>query len=104
MKIQTQKQNDVINIEDINEDYLVVAVIHGSPRILSKGWGEDNSQFSFFNLKDDFTLGNGIPYSDETNTIQKMIERAIQEPNSKIEVFHQRNWKEALQWLIDNAE
>jgi hypothetical protein len=102
MKIQTQ--NDVINIEDINEDYLVVAVILGAPRILSKGWEEGNSQFSFFNLKDNFTLGNGIPYPGEGNTIQKMIEMAIQEPNSKIEAFHQRNWKEALQWLIDNAE
>jgi hypothetical protein len=104
MKIQTQKQNDVININDITREYLVVAVINGNPTILSKGWGQDITQLRFKQINESFTEGNGWVFSSEANTIQKMIEMAIQEPNLKIEAFHQRNWKEALQWLIDNAE
>ena len=103
MKIQTQKQNDVINIEDINEEYLVVAVIDGNPTILSKGFNEEKTQFGFFKLNTDFTIGNSYKFNNY-GTIQKMIEKVLGCPEDKIEAFHQRNWKEALQWLIDNAK
>jgi hypothetical protein len=106
MKIQTQKHYDVINIEDINEDYLVVAVINGNPTILSKGWGQDETQLRFKQINKSFTEGNGWVFSNEEDTIQKMISYLDDgfKGTYKIEAFHQRNWKDALQWLINNAE
>jgi len=102
MKIQTQ--NDVININDITEEYLVVAVIDKHPCILGKGYRDDSKDLCFFTLNVDFTQGNGYDFSEEEDTIQKMVKEVLKEPKSKIEAFHQDNWKEALQWLIDNAE
>ena len=94
---------DTILTNDITEQHIVVAIIYEQPCILSKGWGQDESKLQFNILVDSFMFGNGYDFSPKHNTIKKMVEKAMKDSNNKVAVFHQSDWKQALQWLIDNA-
>lgn len=105
MKIILDNSSEkTIGINEITEEYLVVAIIKNQPCILSKGWNENMENLTFFQLTDDFLNGNGFDYGEDVDTIEKSIKEAINTHDSKVEAFHQDNWKEALQWLINNAE
>ena len=100
-----QEQQDTILTSDITDSHLVVAVINGQPRILGRGWMQSGESLTFFALKGSMeciTTGNGIPYSDDENTPQKMVEYTLTH-NNPVAVFPQSDWKAALKWLIDNA-
>lgn len=103
--IISREQQDTILTSEITEQHLVVAVIEGNPYILSKGYNEENKKLSFFEFNNGFSYGNGFDISDDYDTIQKIVEFWLYEKACKgIAVFHETDWKKALQWLIDNAE
>lgn len=99
--IQEETQ-DTILTKDITEQHIVVAVNNGIPLLLSKGYSEGMKDLTFYNLTYDFTFGNGWDFGGNCDTIQKMVEQALS-VGYKVAVFHQSDWKQALQWLIDNA-
>jgi hypothetical protein len=98
-----QEQQDTILTSEITDRHLVVAVINGKPRILGKGWNQGKYQLCFFAINDEMTIGNGVQYSNEQDTIKKMVEYVMSFSNTNIAVFTQSDWKAALKWLIDNA-
>ena len=100
MKIVKCKR-DTIHINDVDEDKHIVVGVHKNdkPVILTR---EDFGCgcFSFRDLKSSFTNGNG--WSDY-DTLKEAISSDISSDRFKIEVFENKDWKGALQWLIDNA-
>ena len=101
MKPIIEKENqDTILTSEINGRHVVVGYSKTKePMILTQENFIDGT-FSFRLLHDMFTNGNGY---DDFDTIEEATNDRINE-NSKIEVFYEKDWKKALQWLIDNAE
>lgn len=103
--IISREQQETILTSEITERHLVVAVICGYPCILSKGYDQSNKKLSFYIIDNEFSSGNGYELTDDYDTIQKMVDFYLSDGNCKsIAVFHESDWKKALQWLIDNAE
>lgn len=100
--IQEETQ-DTILTKDITEQHIVVAVINGNPCLLNKGETEPEGKLSFKILNNNFTKGNCYDYPSLECTLKKMVEHAMKDTSDKVAVFHQSDWKQALQWLIDNA-
>lgn len=97
MKPIIEKENqDTILTSEITNQHIVVGFIKNIPRILVR---ENYSRGSFYfrNLTSDFTNGNGI---GNFNSAKQAVENKI---DCKLEVFNEKDWKKALQWLIDNA-
>jgi hypothetical protein len=93
-------RQDVILTSEITEEHIVVAVINKRPSILSKGYKEPYSELSFNIVNSRFTTGNYIQGGGDK--IRDKVEWAIRNDHP-IAVFKQEDWKQALQWLIDNA-
>lgn len=91
-----------IPIEELGNKGIVVAVIQNKPCILGKGYCENWKNLTFFAINDGITRGNGYNYSETSDNILKMVERAIHF-GGKVETFRDDEWKLALQWLIDNV-
>ena len=101
MKPIIEKENqDTILTSEITGRHVVVGCSKTKePMILTRENFIDGT-FSFRILHDAFTSGNGY---DDFDTIEEATNDRINK-NSKIEVFEEKDWKKALQWLIDNAE
>lgn len=97
--IETNQQ-DTILTKDITEKHIVVAVGKGYPRILSKDYSQHFSELTFLNIADEFVTGNGV--SGVGSSIKEKVEWCIKD-GYNVAVFKQQDWKQALQWLIDNA-
>lgn len=93
-------KEDVILTSEITDSHIVLAVISKSPCILTKVYVEPESKMKFVTLSNSFSYGLG--YTSPFNTLKETVEWAINK-GYPIAVFHQEDWKQALQWLIDNA-
>ncbi len=103
--IISREQQDTILTSEITDKHLVVAVIKAQPCILTKGYDQGNKDLSFFTFDRYFSYGNGYSLTDDYDTIQKMVDYWLCDKDCKaIAVFHESDWKKALQWLIDNAK
>ena len=98
--ILKKESKDVILTSKITKSHIVVGIdSHKHPVILTnKDYDTEDYKFTLFN--DGFTRSNGYA---KFESIQELVEYYM---NSgwKLEVFHEKDWKKALQWLIDNAE
>ena len=103
MKPIIEKENqDTILTSEITNNHIVVGVHHGKPIILTNSsFNEVNYQFTLLDSK--FTNRNRYGTNGESikTAIDKMI---IYGGKVKLKVFEEKDWKKALQWLIDNAE
>ena len=103
MKPIIEKENqDTILTSEITNNHIVVGIHHGKPIILTNSdLNEVNYRFAL--LDSNFTNRNCYGACGESIRIavDKMI---IYGEKVKLEVFHEKDWKKALQWLIDNAE
>ena len=101
MKPIIEKENqDTILTSEITGKHIVVGYSETKvPMILTREKFRGGT-FSFRLLNDVFTNGNGY---DDFDTIEEATNNQINK-NAKIEVFNEKDWKKALQWLIDNAE
>ena len=103
MKPIIEKENqDTILTSEITNNHIVVGIHHGKPMILTNsGLNQVNYRFALLDSK--FTNRNSYGTNGESikTAIDKMI---IYGGNVKLEVFNEKDWKKALQWLIDNAE
>lgn len=96
--IISREQQDTILTSEITQNHIVVGVTQiGNPAILST----NSTGLSFKALYHCFTSGN--QFSWNCKSIQENVEHAIK-GGWKVAVFHESDWKKALQWLIDNAE
>ena len=98
--IITEKQDTILTSE-INENHIVVCIVKGKPSILYCEEYHNLSTLSFLCLQDSAIIGNCYENIGCTS-IKDVVEYRIKN-GDKIEVFQQKDWKEALQWLIDNA-
>ena len=93
-----EKIEETILTNEITSQHIVVGIRALSPVILSKT-DYENGKYCFICVDEEFTNHNCYP---EFNTIKDAVEDQMRNGQT-IEVFHERDWKKALQWLIDNA-
>ena len=98
--ILKKEDKDIILTDKITGSHIVVGLdLYNRPVILTnKDYGTEDYKFTLFNSG--FTRNNGY---GKFESIQELVEYYLK-LNWKLEVFHERDWKKALQWLIDNAE
>ena len=101
MKPILKKGNkDVILTNKITKSHIVVGIdLYKHPVILTnKDYDTEDYKLTLFNSG--FTQNNGY---GKFESIQELVEYYM-DSGWKLEVFHQKDWKKALQWLINNAE
>ena len=99
--ILKEEKEDFILTNKITSNYIVVGLDldNNNPVILTKeSYNIENYKFTLIN--NGFTRNNGFRNFE---SIQKLVEYYVKE-GCRLEVFHEKDWKKALQWLIDNAE
>ena len=98
--ILKKEDKDIILTNKITSSHIVVGLdLNNNPVILTnENYNTKNYKLTLFNSG--FTRNNGYGAFE---SIQELVEYYI-ETGWKLEVFHQKDWKKALQWLIDNAE
>ncbi len=103
MKPIIEKENqDTILTSEITNNHIVVGINCGNPIILTNS-GLKQVNYRFALLDSNFTNRNC--YGSNGESIKTAVdEMIIHGGNAKLEVFHEKDWKKALQWLIDNAE
>lgn len=98
---------EFISIDEITFNHIIVGTSkYNNPLILSKGYYEENANLCFMMINGDnsiITKGNGYAFSNDDDSPCKMVRKAIYN-GCKVEVFDRRDWKQALQWLIDNCK
>ena len=99
MKPIIKEKQDTILTSEITNQHIVVGYSKTKDPIILTREKFTNDNYCFRVLDSEFTNGNGY---DDFDTIQQAIDDRINE-NSKLEVFEEKDWKKALQWLIDNA-
>ena len=103
MKPIIEKENqDTILTSEITGKHIIVGIQHGKPIILTNS-GLKQVNYRFALLDSNFTNRNC--YGSDSQSIKTAIDKMIIYGGKvKLEVFHEKDWKKALQWLIDNAE
>ena len=98
--ILKKEDKDIILTDKITGSHIVVGLdLYNRPVILTnKDYGTEDYKFTLFNSG--FTRNNGY---GKFESIQELVEYYI-EAGWKLEVFHEKDWKKALQWLIDNTK
>ena len=98
--ILKNENKDVILTNKITKSHIVVGLnLYKRPVILTnKDYDTEDYKFTLFNSG--FTRNNGY---GKFESIQELVEYYI-EAGWKLEVFHEKDWKKALQWLIDNTK
>ena len=98
--ILKKEDKDVILTNKITNSHIVVGIdLHKHPVILTnKDYGTKDYKFTLFSSG--FTRNNGY---GKFESIKEIVEYYMNS-DWKLEVFHEKNWKQALQWLIDNAK
>ena len=94
-----EETEEIILTSKITKYHIVVGIRSNEPVILSKT-DYDGGKYCFVCIDREFTEHNCYP---ESNTIKEAVEQQM-EFGQDTEVFHERDWKEALQWLIDNVD
>lgn len=101
MKIVKDKEKvDVCRVSDINERHIIVGILYGEPCIVTKDF--NTNRYSFHTLGERFTAGDGYSgYGFKEKSLRELVNTYLGDRENKIEAFS--NWREALQWLLDNA-
>jgi hypothetical protein len=103
IKQEQQDTTDTILTGMITKMHIVVGISqYGMPTILTKPFGDNGRDYTFLILSDEFIDGNGYNFSYNEDTIESMVNYAIN-TGWQVAVFPQSDWKAALKWLIDNA-
>lgn len=101
MKPILEKENkDVILTSKITTKHIVVGFnLKNNPVILTtEKYGIEKYKLTLMN--EGFTRNNGY---GSFESIKEIVEYYV-ERGWRLEVFHEDDWKKALQWLIDNVE
>jgi hypothetical protein len=107
--VKQMPEDKYIKTSDIRWDHVCVAIINDRPTILGKGYNEDSSELTFrfiggsIGTSSTGTNGNGFDFGPNNNTPQLMVEHALY-LGYKVAVFEHNQWREALQWLMDNTK
>lgn len=98
--ILKKEDKDVILTNKITKSHIVVGLnLNNNPVILTnENYNTKNYKLTLFNTG--FTQNYGYGAFE---SIQELVEYYM-DSGWKLEVFHEKDWKKALQWLIDNAE
>lgn len=95
--IFTNQEEETITIDRVDPtEHIIVALRNGEPFIVTR-LGYELGNFKAICLSDEFLNGNG--YSEKPTLEQVLDSDKFEE----IQVFENKDWRKALQWLIDNA-
>ena len=94
-----EEQGKTILTSEVTPQHIVVGIRSHRPVILSKT-DYENGKYCFTCVDEEFTNHNCYP---EFNTIKEAVEEQMRN-GQDTEVFHERNWKAAFKWLIDNVD
>ena len=94
-----EETEEIILTSKITKYHIVVGIRGKSPVILSKS-DYNGGKYCFVCLYSEFTEQNCYP---EFDTIKEAVEEQMRN-GQDTEVFHERNWKAAFKWLIDNVD
>ena len=97
---KTDNDRNVILTNKITNKHLIIGHNYRKEPIILTNEKFNTRNFKFTSINDLFTQSNSY---DSFNSIKEVIEYYLNK-EWNIEVFHQKDWKKALQWLIDNAE
>lgn len=97
------EDQDVILTSEITVNHIVVGIIQARPTILYCSDYEEINTLSFLCLDKETIIGNSFYNDGHTASIKDVIDFRIKQ-GQRIEVFHEKDWKKALEWLIKNAE
>ena len=97
------EDKDVILTSEITENHIVVGIIQSRPTILYCRDYANLETSSFLCLDKETIIGNSFSNDGYTESIKSVIDFRIKQ-GQRIEVFHENDWKKALEWLIKNAE
>ena len=97
---KTDNDRNVILINKITTKHLIVGHNYRKEPIILTNEKFNTRNFKFTSINDLFTQSNSY---NSFNSIKEVIEYYL-DAGWNIEVFHQKDWKKALQWLIDNAK
>ena len=99
--LEKEKEGQIKTIltSEITTHHIVVGIRSNKPVILSKT-DYDGGKYCFVCIDREFTEHNCYP---ENDTIKEAVEEQMK-CGQDVEVFQERDWKEALQWLIDNVD
>ena len=101
MKPILKNREDSIPVNHISSEHIIIGLDnYKKPIILTNSEYNDN-EFAFTCIDNEFTNRNSY---EKFDSIEEAIEYSINNKGYIIEVFEQKDWKKALQWLIDNAE
>ena len=97
---KTDNDRNVILTSKITNRHLIVGHNYRKEPIILTNENFNTKNFKFTSINDLFTQSNSY---NSFKSIKNVIEHYL-DAGWNIEVFHQKDWKKALQWLIDNAE
>ena len=101
MKPILKKENkDVILTNKITNKHIVVGTDLNNNSVILTNENYDIKKYKLTLFNSGFTQNNGY---GNFESIQELVEYYLK-LDWKLEVFHQKDWKKSLQWLIDNAE
>ena len=97
---KTDNDRNVILTNKITNKHLVVGHNHRKKPIILTNEKFETRNFKFTSINDLFIQSNSY---NSFKSIKEVIEYYLNK-EWNIEVFHEKDWKKALQWLIDNAK
>ena len=101
MKPILKKENkDVILTNKITKSHIVVGLDLSKYPVILTNKDYDTEDYKFTLFSSGFTRSNGY---GKFESIKELVEYYMKS-GWKLEVFHEKDWKKALQWLIDNVE
>lgn len=106
MKIITENSTDTINIKDINPEEHIIVMIQesGRPGLLTANKYK-GSEYSFKCLNHETSIGNAWgnwPVDFHTSVEETILHQL--DRGSQVHTFPNSDWKQALQFLIDNCK
>lgn len=102
MRIVKENTENLISLDKVGKDHLVVFIADGKPHIFTtQGYDIDMDADLYTPVCLSF---GGVPLA-EYIFCEYSLKSAIEYiEDFKLEVFESKDWKKALQWLIDNSE
>ncbi|NET30717.1 MAG: hypothetical protein F6K19_01770 [Cyanothece sp. SIO1E1] len=102
MKILFKSENGLMPHE-ITKHHIVVGTTINNELLILYREGYQKGIHKFGDLSDGFIEGNSYNYS-KADLVTALYKFNKNEHIKDIEVFDQKDWKEALKWLIDNCK
>lgn len=100
--VLTSQPQDVISLDKLTNRHIIVGIISDQPCYLTTPFGKE--QYNFVSIGNGGTYGNGyqVGWNRDRVTLLENVEAQLKR-GEQVQAFPQKEWRKALQWLLDNA-